>query len=180
MQTIGAGAAMQALKMFTGGGEHAQGMGGHGSGMGAGSAGGGSSEGKFIGMAMAQASKLFDEQSGSGKVVSSAFPFLDPDGAGVVNESKVDLVVLGFKCRQTIRRQRSRQNGAENVHEESRQWGRVDGDGVKVHVGWICAFENEILVIRCPEASTFFLNPHHNNHRPLKNLRICPLAVYFV
>ena len=61
---------MQALKMFTGGGEHAQGMGGHGGGMGSGSMGGGSSEGKFIGMAMAQASKLFDEQHGSGKVVS--------------------------------------------------------------------------------------------------------------
>ena len=72
IQTIGAGAALQALKMFTGGGQHAQSMGGHGGGMGAGSIGGGSSEGKFIGMAMAQASKLFDEQHGSGNVSSGA------------------------------------------------------------------------------------------------------------
>lgn len=52
-KSLGAGAAMQALKMFTSGG-------------------GGSSGDKneFIGMAMAQASKLWEEKSGSGNVVS--------------------------------------------------------------------------------------------------------------
>jgi hypothetical protein len=52
--TLGAGAAMQALKMFTGGG------GGGGS--------GGNSQNAFVGLAMAQAGKLFDEQSGQGNV----------------------------------------------------------------------------------------------------------------
>ena len=78
--TIGKGAAMQALKLFTtGGGGHGQGMGGHGAGMGVGSQGGGSSEGKFIGMAMAQASKLFDEQHGGGGGAVS-FPTSFPPG----------------------------------------------------------------------------------------------------
>ena len=62
-QTLGAGAAMQALKMFTGGGA---GSGGQGS------QGGGNSQNQFIGMAMGQASKLFDQQSASGNVVSLA------------------------------------------------------------------------------------------------------------
>ena len=52
---------MQALKMFTGGGG---GMGGHSAGMGSGSQGGGASQGKFVGMAMAEAGKLFDQQGG--------------------------------------------------------------------------------------------------------------------
>ena len=60
-QTMGAGAAMQALKMFSGGGA---GSGGQGS------QGGGNSQNQFIGMAMGQASKLFDQQSASGNVVS--------------------------------------------------------------------------------------------------------------
>ena len=60
-ETMGAGAAMQALKMFTGGGA------GHG---GQGSQGGGNSQNQFIGMAMGQASKLFDQQSSQGNVVS--------------------------------------------------------------------------------------------------------------
>lgn len=47
-QTLGAGAAMQALKMFS-----------------AGESGGGNSQSQFIGTAMAQASKLFDEQGGN-------------------------------------------------------------------------------------------------------------------
>lgn len=60
--TLGAGAAMQALKMFTGGS-------GGGGGVGGGQGGqGGQSE--FVGMAMAQAGKLFDQQSGQGNVVS--------------------------------------------------------------------------------------------------------------
>ncbi|KAI9741093.1 MAG: hypothetical protein M1834_002806 [Cirrosporium novae-zelandiae] len=53
-QTMGMGAAMQALKMFSGGKSS------------------GSSKQEFIGMAMAQASKLFDEQSSQGKVSPSA------------------------------------------------------------------------------------------------------------
>ncbi len=60
-ETIGAGAALQALKLFTGGGA---GAGGHGS------HGGGNSQNKLIGLAMAQASSLFDQQSKHGKVVS--------------------------------------------------------------------------------------------------------------
>lgn len=60
--TLGAGAAMQALKMFTGGS-------GGGGGVGGGQGGqGGQSE--FVGMAMAQAGKLFDQQNGQGNVVS--------------------------------------------------------------------------------------------------------------
>ncbi|KAJ5591930.1 uncharacterized protein N7459_002299 [Penicillium hispanicum] len=52
--TVGAGAAMQALKMFTGGG----GAGGGGD--------GGMDKNKLIGLAMAQAGKLWDEKAGSG------------------------------------------------------------------------------------------------------------------
>jgi hypothetical protein len=62
-ETMGAGAALQALKMFTGGG----GVGvGHG---------GGSSQAKLIGLAMGQASKLWEEQSGKGNVVSISVTF---------------------------------------------------------------------------------------------------------
>ncbi|OCK87590.1 uncharacterized protein K441DRAFT_490334, partial [Cenococcum geophilum 1.58] len=57
---MGAAAAMQALKMFTGGQGGGQGGGG----------GGGQSQ--FIGMAMAQASKLFDQQSAQGNTHPSA------------------------------------------------------------------------------------------------------------
>lgn len=60
-ETVGAGAALQALKLFTGRGA---GAGGHGS------HGGGNSQNKLIGLAMAQASSLFDKQSKHGKVVS--------------------------------------------------------------------------------------------------------------
>lgn len=59
-ETLGAGAAMQALKMFTGGGAGQGGMGGMG---------GGNSQNQFVGMAMGQASKLFDQQSAQGRVV---------------------------------------------------------------------------------------------------------------
>ncbi|KAL9623235.1 MAG: hypothetical protein Q9160_002550 [Pyrenula sp. 1 TL-2023] len=55
--SLGAGAAMQALKMFTGGG--GGGGGGHS---------GGNSQSQFIGLAMGQAGKLFDEQHGQGNV----------------------------------------------------------------------------------------------------------------
>jgi hypothetical protein len=55
--TLGAGAAMQALKMFSAGG--------------AGTASG-NSQSQFIGIAMAQAGKLFDQQSGQGNVASGA------------------------------------------------------------------------------------------------------------
>lgn len=55
---MGTAAAMQALKMFSGGGS--------------GSSQGGNSQNAFIGMAMGQASKLFDQQSSSGNVQSGA------------------------------------------------------------------------------------------------------------
>ena len=58
-ESMGAGAAMQALKMFSGGDQGQQ----HGG-------GGGGGQNAFIGMAMGQASKLFDEQQSQGKVVS--------------------------------------------------------------------------------------------------------------
>jgi len=60
-QTLGMGAAMQALKQFSGGG------GGGGAGL-----GGGPGQNQFIGMAMGQASKLFDQQSGQGNVDPNA------------------------------------------------------------------------------------------------------------
>ncbi len=50
---------MQALKMFTGGG-------------GGGGGGGGQSQNQFIGMAMGEASKLFDQQSSQGRVSSGS------------------------------------------------------------------------------------------------------------
>ncbi|KAF2253295.1 hypothetical protein BU26DRAFT_515657 [Trematosphaeria pertusa] len=54
---VGAAAAMQAMKMFTGGkAEDAKG-----------------GQSKFIGLAMAQAAKLFDQQSSQGKTVSCLF-----------------------------------------------------------------------------------------------------------
>ena len=68
-ETVGAGAAMQALKLFTGGGAGGGGTGSHG---------GGNSQNQFIGMAMAQASSLFDQQSSQGKVVSKTFYSLLP------------------------------------------------------------------------------------------------------
>jgi len=66
-ETLGAGAAMQALKMFTGGGAGHGGMGGMG---------GGNSQNQFVGMAMGQASKLFDQQSAQGRVVCLSFFFV--------------------------------------------------------------------------------------------------------
>lgn len=54
--SMGNAAAMQALKMFTGG------SGGSG----------GSSQSEFIGLAMSEAAKLFESQSASGKVSSGA------------------------------------------------------------------------------------------------------------
>lgn len=69
-QSIGAGGAMEALQKFTGGGGASGGSGG--AGMGVGSQGGGGDKNQFIGMAMAQASKMFDQQSGSGNVQQGA------------------------------------------------------------------------------------------------------------
>lgn len=54
---MGNAAAMQAMKMFMGGG---------------GSSGGGSTQSEFIGLAMSEASKLFEQQSSAGKVSSGA------------------------------------------------------------------------------------------------------------
>jgi len=56
--SMGSAAAMQALKMFTGGGS--------------GNSASGNSQNAFVGMAMAQASKLFDSQSSQGNVASGA------------------------------------------------------------------------------------------------------------
>jgi hypothetical protein len=53
---MGGAAAMQALKMFTGGGQ-SQGSGG---------------QNQFVGMAMGQASKLFDSQSAAGNTQPNA------------------------------------------------------------------------------------------------------------
>jgi len=64
-ETMGTGAAMQALNMFTSGG----GGQGQGGGLGGGAGGG---QNQFIGMAMAQASKLFDQQSSQGNVAQNA------------------------------------------------------------------------------------------------------------
>lgn len=52
---MGNAAAMQAMKMFTGGGSS-----------------GGSTQSEFIGLAMSEASKLFEQQSSVGKVSSGA------------------------------------------------------------------------------------------------------------
>ena len=52
----------EALKMFTGGGAGSGGMG---------SQGGGNSQSQFVGMAMSEASKLFDQQSAQGNVNGS-------------------------------------------------------------------------------------------------------------
>lgn len=54
---MGSAAAMQALKMFTGGQQQQHG-------------GGGGAQNAFVGMAMGQAAKLFDQQSAQGNVVS--------------------------------------------------------------------------------------------------------------
>lgn len=56
--SMGSAAAMQALKMFSGGGS--------------GNTQAGNSQNAFIGMAMGQASKLFDQQSASGNVAQDA------------------------------------------------------------------------------------------------------------
>ncbi|KAL9626019.1 MAG: hypothetical protein Q9204_007650 [Flavoplaca sp. TL-2023a] len=69
-ESMGAGAAMQALKMFSGGDQGQQ----HGG-------GGGGGQNAFIGMAMGQASKLFDEQQSQGKVDPST------DKQSVVNNA---------------------------------------------------------------------------------------------
>ncbi len=58
-QSLGAGAALQALKMFSGGGSGQGGMGG-----------GGGGQSQMIGLAMSEASKLFDQQSSQGNVAS--------------------------------------------------------------------------------------------------------------
>jgi hypothetical protein len=55
---MGSAAAMQALKMFSGGGS--------------GQSQGGNSQNAFVGMAMGQAAKLFDSQSSQGNVASGA------------------------------------------------------------------------------------------------------------
>jgi hypothetical protein len=55
---MGSAAAMQALKMFSGGGS--------------GNSQAGNSQNAFIGMAMGQASKLFDQQASSGNLAAGA------------------------------------------------------------------------------------------------------------
>merc|ERR1712098_514915 len=56
--SMGAAAAMQALKMFSGGGS--------------GNTQQGNSQNAFVGMAMAEASKLFDNQSSQGNVANAS------------------------------------------------------------------------------------------------------------
>ncbi len=58
-EMMGAGAAMQALKVYSGGQGQGQGQGQRQ----------GQSQGQFVGLAMAQAGKLFDQQSAQGNVV---------------------------------------------------------------------------------------------------------------
>lgn len=69
--SVGKGAAIEALKMFTSGG---------GSSSSESASEGGMDKNKFIGMAMAQAGKLWEEKqsSGSGDVVCFSFYTLDP------------------------------------------------------------------------------------------------------
>jgi hypothetical protein len=55
---MGSAAALQALKTFTSGGS--------------GNSAGGNSQNAFVGMAMGQASKLFDQQSSQGNVSSGS------------------------------------------------------------------------------------------------------------
>lgn len=57
-RSMGSAAAMQALKLFSGGGS--------------GSTASGNSQSAFVGIAMAEASKLFDQKSSQGKVSSGA------------------------------------------------------------------------------------------------------------
>ena len=64
-KSLGAGAAMQALKMFT-----------------SGSGGSSGDKNEFIGMAMAQASKLWDQKSGSGSVVRVSSIIMVSSGVG--------------------------------------------------------------------------------------------------
>lgn len=63
---LGAGAAMQALKMFNSGSS--------------GATGGGQDKNAFVGLAMAQASKMWDEKNGKGEAVSIFLPNLPTDG----------------------------------------------------------------------------------------------------
>jgi len=65
--SLGAGAAMQALKMFTGGG--------------GGGAGGSSGQSQMISMAMQEASKLFENQNAQGNVQSGT------DKQSVINQA---------------------------------------------------------------------------------------------
>lgn len=62
---MGAGAAMQALKMFNSGSS--------------GASGGGQDKNAFIGLAMAQASKMWEEKNGKGEAVSIILPSLPTD-----------------------------------------------------------------------------------------------------
>lgn len=65
-RSVGAGAAMQALKMFMSGDGQGGGQGG----------GGGFDQNQLIGMAMAQAGKLWDQKQGEGATMVSFFSFL--------------------------------------------------------------------------------------------------------
>lgn len=89
-ETMGTGAAMQALKMFTGGGAGHGGMGGMG---------GGNSQNQFVGMAMGQASKLFDQQSAQGRVVCFLLLFsASSSWSGLVWVVGEGLLIGGFLC----------------------------------------------------------------------------------
>lgn len=122
-ETVGAGAAMQALKMFTGGGSGAGGMGSHG---------GGNSQNQFIGMAMAQASSLFDQQSSQGKVVSLKVVSNSSLSLHLVpaNSPPRNFLMLTYEFSSGSLSLKTKcgkfrcEDGAENVHEEwwRRRW----------------------------------------------------------
>lgn len=141
--TVGAGAAMQALKMFTSGGQGDGGM----------------DLNKLIGLAMAQAGKLWDEKAGRGDSMVSLSLSLS------LFCCVLDCCVCAFFCwfaflgsfllllwggfvltisrtvrRQAIRYQQRRRDGYQDVHEE-RWWTRWDrwtrrtvGPGEQVYV----------------------------------------------
>lgn len=118
-ETLGAGAALQALKMFTGGG----GAGGQQANP--------SGQNQFIGMAMGQASKLFDQQSRQGNVVGYDFP-LPPFPISTTNHRTRKNFALtshgvGPIRVETERGESGGENGVENVFEVAGRGGRVGG-----------------------------------------------------
>jgi len=116
------------------------GMGGHG---------GGSAQNAFIGMAMAQASQLFDKQQQQGNVVSASFFWLSGCGQGT---GWLTDQTTAPERQQAGRRCPGGEDGAENVHEERdgwlgwwRQWWWLDELGEQIVVdplpAWLLSYE---------------------------------------